>query len=180
MIKGLASDERGSSQRSKAAGCAYPAVCPACIAPGSPALNPLPCLSLPAQRIGQVLALARAALPAAAAAQAAFLFTTPPRTPLKDLSLSLYAAKLVPAAKMYVGWDAAKAGPPAAGAGEPQLRPEALALVGPPPQRADGIHRHQQQQQAGPAGGAAAARQGGAAGASQPQKGVPKWMKLGK
>lgn len=137
--------------------------------------------------LSELLALARAAL-APGAAAGAFLFTTPPRAVLKDLSPSLYAAKLVPAAKVHVAVDAGKA---AAGAGSTAeqllVRPEVLALAEQPPERSAVMHTAAQQQQQ-PATGAAAsgsAVAGGAAGSSratgaaQVQKGVPKWLKLG-
>lgn len=137
--------------------------------------------------LSELLALARAAL-APGAAAGAFLFTTPPRAVLKDLSPSLYAAKLVPAAKVHVAVDAGKAAAGAGGTAEQLLvRPEVLALAEQPPERSAVMHTAAQQQQQ-PATGAAAsgsAVAGGAAGSSratgaaQVQKGVPKWLKLG-
>ncbi|KAL4452338.1 hypothetical protein ABPG75_008000 [Micractinium tetrahymenae] len=143
--------------------------------------------------LAELLALARAAL-APGAAAGAYLFTTPPRTVLKDLSPSLYAAKLVPAAKVHVGVDAGKAAAAApatmSSQGQQQqqhVRPEVLALAEAPPERAAVMHTRaaaQQQQPAGAAAGGSAAAGGAAggsraSGAAQVQKGVPKWLKLG-
>ena len=120
--------------------------------------------SLPATApLSSLLELAKLALLPAAAAAGPYLFTTPPRTVLQDLSVSLYAAKLVPAAKVHLGLDASKA---PAGGGQQLISPEALALVEAPPDRAAVMHAKQRQ-----AAGAGVS-------ASQPQKGVPKWMKL--
>jgi hypothetical protein len=141
--------------------------------------------SLPATApLSEVLALARAALPPQLA-HAAYLFTTPPRTVVKpdQLQRSLYAAKMVPAAKAHVGLDAA-----AAPAGRPRIRPEVAALAEAPPRRDATMHGASTQQAAhaavpGDASAAAADRsarvaaQGGSAAGS---KGVPKWLKLSK
>lgn len=107
---------------------------------------------------------------------------------MQDLSLSLYAAKLIPAAKVHVGLDASKASP-ATGTAAELIRPEVLALVEAPPQRADVMHARKapavQQEQAAAGGGSAGASGSGAAGAAARPgatggKGVPKWLKLGK
>lgn len=149
--------------------------------------------ALPAtQPLAAVLALARAAL-APQLAPAAYLFTTPPRTVVKeaDLERSLYAAKLVPAAKVHVALDASKA---PAGADTTTaaacIRPEVLALVEAPPQRAAVMHTNKAAQPApeaapGAAGASTSAAAGSAAGAAARAggaggKGVPKWLKLGK
>lgn len=137
--------------------------------------------------LSELLGLARAALAPGAEARA-FLFTTPPRTVLRDLSPSLYSAKLVPAAKVHVGVDASKAAAAAGGqAQQEHVRPEVLALAEAPPERSAVMHARpagQRQPAAGAAagGGTAAAAAAGstrAAGAAQVQKGVPKWLKLG-
>jgi hypothetical protein len=134
--------------------------------------------------LSSLLDLAKRALLPAAAAAGPYLFTTPPRTVLKDLSISLYASKMVPAAKVHLGLDASKA---PAGADQQQLiSPEVLALVEAPPERAAVMHANQRQAAAASGVGASAgpsgsgARTGGSSsgGAAQPQKGVPKWMKL--
>lgn len=151
--------------------------------------------ALPAtEPLSAVLALARAALQPGAAA-AAYLFTTPPRTVVKekDLGLSLYAAKLVPAAKVHVGLqDASKAGASGPTADTTQLiRPATLALVERPPQRGEVMHAGRPEQQVGGTSGADASGSGasgsGASGSGAAArtgatggKGVPKWMKLGK
>lgn len=157
--------------------------------------------SLPATApLSAVLGLARAALAPGAAAQA-YLFTTPPRTVLKDLSLSLYAAKLVPAAKVQVGLKDAPAAGPTAGAAACEggdaaaaglLRPEVLALVEAPPRRAAVMHEGRPAA-AGAAPGGSGSGGGSVAGAGSAEagagaaraaggggKGVPKWLKLGK
>ncbi len=138
--------------------------------------------------LSELLQLTRAAL-APGAAAGAYLFTTPPRNVLKDLSPSLYAAKLVPAAKVHVGLDASKAAAAASGQAEQQLvRPEVLALAEAPPERSAVMHARTKGQQQQPAAGgvpggstAAGGAAGGsqATGAAQVQKGVPKWLKLG-
>ncbi len=110
----------------------------------------------------------------------------------QDLSLSLYAAKLIPAAKVHVGLDASKASP-AAGAPAELIKADVLAIVEAPPQRADVMHARkapaaaQQEQPAGSGAGSgsAGASGSGGAGAAARQgatggKGVPKWLKLGK
>lgn len=110
------------------------------------------------------------------------------RYSLQDLSLSLYAAKLIPAAKVHVGLDAGKASP-ASGATAELIRPEVLALVEAPPQRAAVMHAGkapapQQEQQAAGASGSSGAGASGSGAAARPGatggKGVPKWLKLGK
>jgi tether containing UBX domain for GLUT4 len=45
---------------------------------------------------------------------ALYLYTTPPKTVLKDLTATLYQLKLVPAAHLYVGCDVKKLKGPAA------------------------------------------------------------------
>lgn len=143
--------------------------------------------ALPAtEPLSSLLALARAAL-APRAAPGAYLFTTPPRTVLKDLSVSIHAAKMVPAAKVHVGLDASKA--PAgdsAAAGPGLIRPEVLALVEAPPQRAAIMHAGkvvlQSVAEAGASGSGGAAAGGVRGAAARPGatggKGVPKWLKL--
>ena len=59
--------------------------------------------------IGDVRALV-ARVVAPALRPALYLFTTPPRTLLKDDSLTLYKAQLVPAAHIHVGLDETKGG----------------------------------------------------------------------
>lgn len=150
-----------------------PEPCGLCLQASLPATTPL----------SSLLELAMRALLPAAAAAGPYLFTTPPRTVLKDLSVSLYASKMVPAAKVHLGLDASKA--PAGGDQQQLISPEVLALVEAPPERAAVMHSNQRQAAAasGAAPGAGAsgsgARTGGSdGGAAQPQKGVPKWMKL--
>lgn len=129
-----------------------------------------------------VLALARAAMTEEAAA-AAYLFTTPPRTVLKDLSASLYAAKMVPAAKVHVGIDVSKVP-----AGGQLIKPEVLALVEQPPERAAVMHANKPAQQQAAAGAASRSGLAAASGAAATParaggtgaKGVPKWLKIGK
>lgn len=139
--------------------------------------------SLPAtEPLAAVLALARAALVPGAEA-GAYLFTTPPRTVLKDLSLSLYAAKLVPAAKVLVGLKEGAADAATSGL----IRPEVLALVEAPPRRDAVMHGAKAEAAGAAAGGSAAGASGsgGAEGAGAARaagaggKGVPKWLKLG-
>lgn len=131
--------------------------------------------------------LSQCALPARSAHPATSLL---PHHPRQDLSLSLYTAKLIPAAKVHVGLDASKASPPAGAPGE-LIRPEVLAIVEAPPKRADVMHASKapaaaQQVAAGGTGdGSAGASGSGAAGAAARPgatggKGVPKWLKLGK
>jgi tether containing UBX domain for GLUT4 len=122
------------------------------------------------------------------AAKNFYLFTTPPKVELKDMSVSFYAAGLVPAARVHVGF---KGG---AGGGEKSpscLRPEVAALMGRPPSRAEALGLDEKkssegvaEDEAGPSGSRAAAPKAAAGGTVQgePKRarpgGVPSWMKL--
>lgn len=142
----------------------------------------------------------RVALPSVA--PALYLYTTPPKTLLKDAAATLYQLQLVPAAHIHVGCDSGKLQQPHAG---PFLRPEVMALVQATlPAELLGGQQQQQEDEATAAagssngGGATAAdaqrlmaaaaaasrsegpRAGGSSGASGGAKVVPKWMKLGK
>jgi len=127
------------------------------------------------------------------AAKTFYLFTTPPKMELKDMSSSFYAADLVPAARVHVGFRGAVVG----GGGDKErvsscLRPEVVALMGPPPSRAEalGVEGKKNagvvaEDAAGPSGssraaGAAAVSGGAAQGEPKRAKpgGVPSWMKL--
>jgi hypothetical protein len=122
------------------------------------------------------------------AAKTFYLFTTPPKVELKDMSLSFYAANLVPAARVYVGFKRGAAGDWVLVGS--CLRPEVAALMGRPPSRAEALGIDEKknavggaEDAAGPSGSRAAT--GAAAGTAQgePTKrakpgGVPSWMKL--
>lgn len=135
------------------------------------------------------------------AAKTFYLFTTPPKTELKDLSLSFYAAGLVPAARVHVGFRGAVVGGGGGGGDKEQvsscLRPEVAALMGRPPSRAEALGIEEKknagvvaENAAGPSGSsrAAVAPAGAAAVVSgetaegEPKRakpgGVPSWMKL--
>ncbi|BDA50940.1 probable tether containing UBX domain for GLUT4 at C-terminar half [Coccomyxa sp. Obi] len=111
------------------------------------------------------------------------LYTTPPKQVIKDFSASFYTASLVPAANVHISVadGSMKEGP--------FLRPEVMALQGPPPEERGLAHKQQPQpRQAQDARDAAAAASVAAAGASssgtgrssgQDAKKLPKWMKLG-
>lgn len=114
-------------------------------------------------------------LPGVEAPKSWYLYTSPPKQALRDLSQSLYQAELAPAANVYFGAD------DMAPAGGQVLKPEVLALLGEPPGRS----KDAQQAQQGPAGGQGPANQGSAAphaldtklGAADKGKKVPKWFK---
>lgn len=133
---------------------------------------------------------------AAQYAQALYLYTTPPKTVLKDSAATLYSLKLVPAAHIHVGVDEKKAAAAASGGPSSYLRPEVQALM------QDHVPEQQQQQQevlgmadssrggsdaaavaeaqramrAAAAASRAEARGGDAQGGSK----VPIWLKVGK
>jgi hypothetical protein len=123
------------------------------------------------------------------AAKTFYLFTTPPKVELKDMSLSFYAANLVPAARVHVGFKGGAAGDWVLVGS--CLRPEVAALMGRPPSRAEALGIDEKknavggaEDAAGPSGSRAAAG-AAAAGTAQgePTKrakpgGVPSWMKL--
>lgn len=121
--------------------------------------------------------VAAAALPQLA--PALYLYTTPPKTVLKDATATLYQLKLVPAAHLYVGCDAGRlkqqrqqTAAPAGGPGTagPYLRPEVMALMQDvlPPE----LLPQQPQQEQGASSGAAAGGGGSseAAAAAQAQR----------
>jgi len=78
---------------------------------------------------------------------ALYLYTTPPKTVLKDPTASLYQLKLVPAAHLYVGCEVKRLKPAAQAAVAagvypgPFLRPEVLALL------QDSLPEQQQEEQ---------------------------------
>lgn len=114
-----------------------------------------------------------------------YLFTTPPKTELKDMSQSFYAAGLVPAARVHVGLKGGEAA-----AGGSCLRPEVVGLVDKPPTRAVALGVAEKNaaggsNEAGPSGSKPSPASGqGASGSAQgePKRkkagGVPSWMKL--
>lgn len=131
------------------------------------------------------------------AAKTFYLFTTPPKSELKDMSLSFYAAGLVPAARVNVGFRRAGVGD---SSDKEQvsscLRPEVVALMGRPPSRAEALGLEEKknarlvaEDAAGPsvrskaegtATGTAGVSRGTAHGEPKRSKpgGVPNWMKL--
>lgn len=117
-------------------------------------------------------------------ASAFYLFTAPPKVELKDPGVSLYAAGLVPAARVHVGFRNAAALPEYKGC----LNDEAMALLGDPPARAEAMGRPAKtvfEQKEGSEGDerAPANRTAGPAAEGEgrprrPKAGMPSWMKL--
>ncbi|KAK9806749.1 hypothetical protein WJX72_001368 [[Myrmecia] bisecta] len=103
-----------------------------------------------------------------------YLYTTPPKQPLKEATVTLYSAGLVPAANVYFGCDSG-------GVAEPYLRPEVLAMLAEPPKREQTAAQGQagDSRSEGGRGGDAAFRSSSTATDGGAKK-VPKWMKLGK
>ena len=124
-----------------------------------------------------------------------YLFTTPPKTEMKDVSVSFYAAGLIPAARIHVGLKKEIEGD--------CLREEVRSMIGKPPSRAEtiGVEKKKKQrgkevavtsakdeEQGGGSGGGsggassskAGAGSGGASGGATKRGagGVPSWMKL--
>ena len=148
--------------------------------------------------VAELHELVRAAL-TADAAKSFYLFTTPPKTELKDMSVSFYAAGLVPAARVHVGFKGGQGGGVGSEKSAEQsascLRPEVAALMGRPPSRAEALGLEEKKNTtggaedvAGPSGSSAATTAAGAAAVAggsvqgEPKRakhgGVPSWMKL--
>ncbi len=138
--------------------------------------------------LAELRALVARALAPAAAAGGFHLFTTPPKAVLHDMSASFYSAGFVPAARVHVGLnDAAVAAAAAAGGGA--VRPEVLALLGPPPPRGEVLRARGAGAGSGGAGGQGASGSGAEpvarpAGDGAPRRAAggggskPKWLKL--
>jgi hypothetical protein len=120
------------------------------------------------------------------------LFTTPSKTELKDMSVSFYAAGLVPAARVHVGFKGGAVG--GGGGGKKEqfscLRPEVATLMGRPPSRAEALGIEEKkstevvaEDAAEPSGSKARATMtAGGTTEEEPKRanpgGVPSWMKL--
>ena len=131
--------------------------------------------------LAELQELVRAALTPEAAAKF-YLFTTPPKTEIKDMSVSFYAAGLVPAARVHVGfknWEPA-------GAGESFLRPEVVKMMDKPPARGVTMGKEEKKvsSEENVAGAGPPGSNQGASGSAQgePKRkksgGMPSWMKL--
>jgi len=124
------------------------------------------------------------------AASAFYLFTAPPKVELKDMPATLYAAGLVPAARVHVGFR----GSALNRLPQQTIRQEIMSLCGPPPSRTLAMRSSQRSVQQAAAGnndvGQAPVASGiGSASASQARPrdtntartaGVPSWMKIGR
>ena len=144
--------------------------------------------------------LVESALSSEAAAAGFYLFVTPPRTELKDMSASFYSQGLVPAARVHVGYKNVVGGggggggtSPSSSSSSPSLKPEVMALSGKPPSRAAALKPSQKNtasaatgstgvggSEAGPStrvGGGDSSREPGEQKRAKPG-GVPSWMKL--
>lgn len=125
------------------------------------------------------------------AASTFHLFTAPPKVELKDMSVTLYAAGLVPAARVHVGFR----GFASQGLPQQTLRQEIMSLCGPPPSRASVMRGRQRPVKQAAVGNsnleqvplAADIKTASAAPQTRPRDtstakgtGVPSWMKIGR
>jgi hypothetical protein len=119
-----------------------------------------------------------------------YLYTAPPKTVLKDDDKMIYSLGLYPAARVHVGLGGTELS--SSSSLLSLLRSEAQALVGPPPSKADAMHRHkavgrEKDDNGGDSKGKEAANNNNnvtTSGSGRPTqaggKPVPKWLKLGK
>jgi len=115
-----------------------------------------------------------------------YLYTAPPKTVLKDDDKMIYSLGLYPAARVHVGLGGTELS--SLSSSSSLLRSEAQALVGPPPSKADAMHRHKEKEDTGgDSKGKEAANNDNnvtTSGSGRPTqaggKPVPKWLKLGK
>lgn len=109
-----------------------------------------------------------------------YLYTTPPRTPLKDQQQTIYHAGLVPAAHVYFHADDKAV---ASGFSGPYLSPAVLALM--TDHLPEGLPTRTDQQEASPPAAAVTAPSGSASRPTQQAPSAaggskaPKWLKLG-
>lgn len=134
------------------------------------------------ESIGELKALVESVMIPEAAA-CFYLFTTPPKVELKDVDMTFYAAGLVPAARVHVGFR----GIDATLQGKSCLKEEVMALQGEPPARSVAMGKpevergpERQAEKAGDGEAAPRPRPAAEGGGQRRQKtaGVPSWMKL--
>lgn len=108
-----------------------------------------------------------------------YLFTTPPKVELKDVSMSFYEAGLLPRARIHVGFTCSDSS-------HSNLKPEVLSSLGPPPPRTrtldDNVERILPTSNAeqGNSLGNARTKESSRRGTSSSSSRVPAWMKLGR
>lgn len=104
-----------------------------------------------------------------------YMYVTPPKQVLKDLTLTVYKAGLLPAANVLIGVESKHEGP--------FLKPDVAALQAPPPARSiSQTESNGAEARKGPAGNVGSGAQflSSSRVAGSGEKKVPKWMKLNK
>lgn len=101
-----------------------------------------------------------------------YMYVTPPKQALKDLSLTFYKAGLLPAANVWIGMDGRHEGP--------MLKPEIAALQGAPPVKTVAKQSNSAEGSGAPKGSVRSGAQFLPSSKATGEKKVPKWMKLGK